>query len=79
MALRHQRQLAAAPSGGRPRRSMSCELRELAHRTGQPIGVLRGLSPAYRAAWLARQRQQDAQRARAEILAFKQQIANGRP
>ena len=77
MALRHQGQLE--PAERQPPASLEeLELRELAHRTGQPIRVLRGLSDTYRAAWLARQRQEDAQRARAEILAFKQQIANGR-
>jgi hypothetical protein len=76
MALRHQGQLDRAER--RPPASLQeLELRELAHRTGQPIRVLRGLSPAYRSAWLADQRQQDAQRARAEILTFKQQLANG--
>jgi hypothetical protein len=77
MALRHQRQLERAERQP-PASLQELELRELSHRTGQPIGVLRGLSPDYRAAWLAHRRQQDAQRARAEILAFKQQIANGR-
>ena len=78
MALRHQGQLE--PAERRPPASLEeLELRELAHRTGQPIRVLRGLSPTYRAAWLADRRQQDAQRARAEILAFKQQIATSRP
>ena len=53
MALRHQGQLE--PAERRPPASLEeLELRELAHRTGQPIRVLRGLSPAYRAAWLAR-------------------------
>ena len=77
MALRHQGRLE--PAERRPPRSLEeLELRELSHRTGQPIRVLRGLGHTYRAAWLADRRQQDAQRARAEILAFKQQIANGR-
>jgi len=76
MALRHQGQLDRAER--RPASLEELELRELSHRTGQPIRVLRGLSLGYRAAWLADRRQQDAQRARAELLAFKQQIASGR-
>jgi hypothetical protein len=77
MALRHQGQLERAERQP-PASLQELELRELSHRTGQPIRVLRGLSPDYRAAWLTDRRQQDAQRARAEILAFKQQIADGR-
>jgi hypothetical protein len=77
MALRRQGQLGRAER--QPPASLAeLELRELAHRTGEPIRVLRGLGDTYRAAWLADRRQQDAQRARAEILAFKQQIANSR-
>lgn len=77
MALRHHGQLERAERQ-QPASLEELELRELAHRTGQPIRVLRGLSDTYRAAWLARQRQDEALRARAEILAFKQQIASSR-
>ena len=52
------------------------EVAELAHRTGQPLGVLVRLAPGYRQAWLARLRVQEAQRARREIVAFKAQIAS---
>ncbi len=51
------------------------EVAELAHRTGQPLGVLVRLAPAYRQAWLARLRVQDAQQAWREVLAFKAQLA----
>jgi hypothetical protein len=75
MALRHQDKLQPAarrPAPGEPQR----ELAELAHRTGQPVSLLSRLSPAYRQAWLARLRSQDARRAWREIIAFKDQIAN---
>ena len=52
------------------------EVAELAHRTGQPLGVLVRLAPGYRQAWLARLRVQEAQRAWREIVAFKAQIAS---
>jgi hypothetical protein len=51
------------------------ELEELAHRTGQPLGVLVHLASAYRQAWLARLRTEEAQQARREVLAFKAQLA----
>ena len=51
------------------------ELRELAHRTGEPIRLVRGLSPAYRAAWLAELRHRDADQARREFAAFRATLA----
>ena len=51
------------------------ELRELAHRTGEPIRLVRGLSPAYRAAWLAELRHRDADQARRELAAFRATLA----
>ena len=75
MALRHQRQLAPAarrPAASDPQR----ELAELAHRTGQPASVLARLTSAYRQSWLERLRCEDAQRARREIIAFKDRLAS---
>ena len=74
MALRHQRQLEPAQRRERPAVE-ELELRELAHRTGEPISLLRRISPGYRQAWLQRQRQQDAAQARADTAAFRQQLA----
>ncbi len=74
MALRHQRQLEPAQRPERPAID-EFELRELAHRTGEPISLLRRISPVYRQAWLQRQRQQDAAQARADTAAFRQQLA----
>ena len=51
------------------------ELRELAHRTGEPMRLLRGLSPAYRAAWLAELRRRDVDQARRELAAFRATLA----
>jgi hypothetical protein len=73
MALRHQRQIP--PAARRPVRSDDQrEVAELAHRTGQPLGVLARLAPAYRQAWLARLRAEEAQRAQQDVLAFKAQL-----
>jgi hypothetical protein len=74
MALRHQRQLEPARRRERPAIE-ELELRELAHRTREPITLLRRLSPAYRQAWLQHQRQQDAAQARADAAAFRQALA----
>src|SRR5450755_2512652 len=74
MALRHQRQIS--PAARRPVRSDDQrEVAELAHRTGQPLGVLTRLAPAYRQAWLAGLRAQEAQRAQQDVLAFKARLA----
>ena len=79
MALRHQgAQIPPRGAAGvAPTSSASCA--ELAHRTGATNRPARAASrpPTGRRGSRDR-RQQDAQRARAEILAFKQQIANGR-
>jgi hypothetical protein len=75
MALRHQGKLEPAVRRRAPSDEQR-ELGELAHRTGQPTSRLAGLSPGYRQAWLVQLRQHDAQRARREIIAFKQQIAS---
>ncbi len=74
MALRHTRQLEPAQRRERPTIE-ELELRELAHRTGEPITLLRRLSPAYRETWLQQQRQHDAAQARADTAAFRRQIA----
>ena len=75
MALRHQRQLD--PAQRRPARALEeLELAELAQRTGEPVAMLRRLSASYRQAWLTQQRQTDAARARAEMIEFRQQIAD---
>jgi hypothetical protein len=75
MALRHQCQLD--PAERRPRPSDEhLELAELAHRTGEPISLLRRISPSYRNQWLVQQRQEDAMRARAETIEFRQRIAD---
>ena len=74
MALRHQRHLAPAERSERPRIE-DLELRELAHRTGEPISLLRRISPVYRQAWLQRQRQSDAAQARADTAAFRRALA----
>jgi hypothetical protein len=74
MALRHQRQIP--PAARRPVRSDDQrEVAELAHRTGQPLGVLTRLAPAYRQAWLAGLRAEEAQRAQQDVLAFKARLA----
>ncbi len=78
MALRHQRQLDRPPRRS-PASAQQRELAELAHRTAEPLSVLARLSPAYRQAWLAQLRRDDAERARREILAFNAQIANLTP
>ena len=75
MALRHQHQLAPADRRP-PLEPEQLELAELAHRTGEPVSVLRRLPATDRQQWLARQRQQDATRARAEMLALRQRIAD---
>jgi hypothetical protein len=75
MALRHQRRLDPAPRRPRPS-GEQLMLAELSHRTGQPISLLRRIAPSYREEWLARQRQEDAARARAEMAEFRQRIAN---
>ena len=67
------------PSGGRPRRSKSSSCASSRTAPASRSASCAASAPAYRAAWLADRRQQDAQRARAEILAFKQQIATIRP
>ncbi len=74
MALRHQHQLEPAERRERPAVD-ELELRELAHRTGEPVSLLRRISPVYRQAWLQRQRQQDAAQARADTAAFRQHLA----
>jgi len=74
MALRHAGQLEPAQRRERPAIE-ELELRELAHRTGEPISLLRRISPVYRQAWLQRQRQSDAAQARAQTAAFRQQLA----
>jgi len=78
MALRHQRQLDPAARRRAPTEQQR-ELSELAHRTGQPTSQLARLSPTYRQTWLAQLRAEDAQRARAEIIAFKHKLANITP
>ena len=75
MALRYQRKLQPAARRPQPDEQQR-ELSELAHRTGQPASLLSRLSPAYRQTWLAQLRREDAQRARAEIMAFKHKLAN---
>jgi hypothetical protein len=73
MALRHERQIP--PMARRPTPTDDeRELAELAHRTGEPFGLLARLSPDYRRAWLVQLRTEEAQRARADILAFKAQL-----
>ncbi|MGO9955969.1 MAG: hypothetical protein ACLP50_08300 [Solirubrobacteraceae bacterium] len=75
MALRHTRQLEPAQQPERPGID-ELELRELAHRTGEPLTLLRRLSPTYRQAWLNERRQSDAAQARADTAAFRQQLAD---
>ncbi|MGO9955238.1 MAG: hypothetical protein ACLP50_04570, partial [Solirubrobacteraceae bacterium] len=45
------------------------------HRTGEPLNLLRRVSFAYRQAWLASERQRDAAQARADLVAFRAQLA----
>ena len=78
MALRYQGKLQPAARRPQPDEQQR-ELSELAHRTGQPANLLSRLSPAYRQAWLAQLRGEDAQHARAEIMAFKHMLANITP
>jgi hypothetical protein len=73
MALRHQRQIPPAARRA-VRTDDQRELAELAHRTREPLGLLARLSPAYRQAWLARLRAEEAQRAQQDVLAFKAQL-----
>lgn len=75
MALRHQGKLDPAPRSPR-RDGEDRELAELAHRTGEPVAILRRLPASYHHQWLAAQRQADAARASAEMTAFRQQIAD---
>ncbi|MGO9899897.1 MAG: hypothetical protein ACLP0J_09435 [Solirubrobacteraceae bacterium] len=74
MALRHQRRLDPVQRRERPGID-ELELRELAHRTGEPLSLLRGISPVYRQAWLQRRRQSDAAQARADVAAFRRALA----
>ncbi len=74
MALRHLGEIPPAVRRPVPSNDQR-ELAELAHRTGQPLGVLVRLAPGYRQAWLARLRVQEAQQAWREVLAFKAQLA----
>ncbi len=74
MALRHHGEIPPAVRQ-QVRSDDQRELAELAHRTGQPLGVLVRLAPGYRQAWLARLRVQEAQQAWREVLAFKAQLA----
>ncbi len=74
MALRDARQLEPARRPERPGIE-ELELRELAHRTGEPIRLLRRISQAYRQAWLQHQRQHDAAQARADTAAFRRALA----
>ncbi|MGO9958774.1 MAG: hypothetical protein ACLP50_22895 [Solirubrobacteraceae bacterium] len=74
MALRHAGQLEPARRRERPGIE-ELELRELAHRTGEPISLLRRISPVYRQAWLQHQRQHDAAQARAQTAAFRRALA----
>jgi len=78
MALRDLGELDRA---GRPERPSldELELRELAHRTGEPISLLRRTSPVWRRAWLERQRQTDAATTRAEAAALRAQLSNIHP
>ena len=73
MALRHQRQIPPAVRRPIPTDDQR-ELAELAHRTREPLGLLAQLSPAYRQAWLAQLRAEEAQRAQQDVLAFKAQL-----
>jgi hypothetical protein len=73
MALRHHREIPLAVRGP-VRTGDQRELAELAHRTGQPLGVLARLAPSYRHAWLAQLRVREAQQAWRDVLAFKAQL-----
>jgi hypothetical protein len=75
MALRYEGKLDPAVRRPAPSEEQR-ELGELAHRTGQPTRLLARLAPVHRQAWLMQLRCEDAQRARREIIAFKQQIAD---
>jgi hypothetical protein len=74
MALRHQGELEPARRPKRPSVE-ELELRELSHRTGQALSLLRRISPTYREAWLTEARQQDAAQARADALAMRAALA----
>jgi len=74
MALRHQGQIPPAERRSGPDQEQ-LELAELARRTREPISLLRRLSAGYRQAWLARQRQHDAQRARREMIELRERIS----
>jgi len=75
MALRDLRALDRAERPERPSID-ELELRELAHRTGEPISLLRRTSPTWRRAWLQRQRVNDATQTRAEAPALRAQLAD---
>ncbi|MGI8412384.1 MAG: hypothetical protein ACR2LV_05530 [Solirubrobacteraceae bacterium] len=73
MALRYRGQIE--PAERRASRTLGeLALTELARRTGEPPALLRRLSVGYRQAWLARQRQGDAERARREMTALRERI-----
>jgi hypothetical protein len=74
MALRYQGELEPAQRPKRPSVEQ-LELRELSHRTGQPLSLLRLISVTYREAWLTQARQQDAAQARADALAMRAALA----
>ncbi|MGP0052676.1 MAG: hypothetical protein ACLPZR_28090, partial [Solirubrobacteraceae bacterium] len=74
MALRHPRRLAPPDRVARPGVE-ELAWRALAHRTGEPLNLLRRVSFAYRQAWLASERQRDAAQARADLVAFRAQLA----
>ncbi len=73
MAMREDGRLERRARAERPAVE-ELELRELAHRAGESISVLRGLSPSYRQAWLQRARRADADQARADAAALREQI-----
>jgi hypothetical protein len=73
MALRQQHQIPPA-ARRTPLTDDQRELAELAHRTGEPFGLLARLSPDYRRAWLVQLRTEEARRAQQDILAFKARL-----
>jgi hypothetical protein len=74
MALRYEGELEPAQRPKRPSVEQ-LELRELSHRTGQPLSLLRQISPTYREAWLTQARQRDAVQARADALSMRAALA----
>jgi len=75
MALRHQGQIPPAERRSPPDQE-HLELAELAHRTGEPIGLLARTDREYRREWLVRLRADDARQGREAMQHLRDLISN---